>query len=442
MTSYFCEWAWLGGDIATADVLIDVQGDRITDVSAGATRPADATFLSGLTLPGLANAHSHAFHRALRGRTHADGGTFWTWRDRMYELARTLDPQQYLDLATAVFGEMVMAGVTCVGEFHYLHHAAGGVGYSDPNEMSSALLEAASRAGLRMTLLDTCYLEGAPGRPLNDVQQRFSDGSVEAWCERVEQLSVPMHARLGAAVHSVRAVPPPAIADLAVWTSARDAVLHAHVSEQPAENQQCIAAYGGTPAEVLQRSGAITHRFTAVHATHLTEHDHVLLGAAAVCLCPTTERDLADGVGAAAAMRRAGTQLCVGSDSHAVIDLFEEARAIELDERLVGLERGVHRAEYLLEAATVNGHRSLGWHDAGRIAEGYRADLVTLRLDTVRMAGVSPDTMPAMAVYAGSACDVWHVVSDGRVVVDEGRHCSLNVAAALDTAIAAVWSHR
>lgn len=441
MTSFFCEWAWLGGDSASANVLVDIVDGRIERVSIDTVPPAGATVLVGLTLPGLANAHSHAFHRALRGRTHAGGGTFWTWRDQMYELARTLDPQRYLQLATAVFGEMAMAGITCVGEFHYLHHADGGAAYHDPNEMSLALIEAAARAGIRITLLDTCYLEGGPGRSVNEVQQRFSDRSVERWRNRVESLVVPEHARVGAAVHSVRAVPPAAIADIAAWASERKAVLHAHVSEQPAENEQCREAYGCTPTELLQQSGAINDRFTAVHATHLTDHDAALLGASTVCLCPTTERDLADGVGNATALRRAGTQLCVGSDSHAVIDLFEEVRAIELDERLVRLERGGHRADQLLDAATVLGHRSLGWVDAGRIAEGYRADLVTLRLDTVRMAGVGAMHMPAMAVFAGVAADIHHVVVDGRVVVADGQHRGFDVPAALATSIASVWSH-
>lgn len=442
MTTYLCEWAWLGGESATPDVLIEVVGDRIDRVVVGGQPPADATRLGGFTVPGLANAHSHAFHRALRGRTHAGGGTFWTWRDQMYQLADTLHPDRYLDLATAVFGEMAMSGITSVGEFHYLHHAPGGARYAQANEMSHAMVEAAARAGVRITLLDTCYLEGGPGRALNEVQMRFSDTTVDAWCERVDALHVPPHARLGAAVHSVRAVPPPAIAVVAAWAAERNTVLHAHVSEQPAENEQCLTMYGASPTEVLHRAGAVTDRFTAVHATHLSDHDLTLLGSSTVCLCPTTERDLADGVGDALAMRRAGTPLCVGSDSHAVIDLFEEVRAIELDERLIRLERGGHRADQLLDAATVAGHRSLGWLDAGRIAEGFRADLVTVRLDTVRMAGATADTLPAMVVYAGAASDVHHVVSDGRVVVADGRHCSLDVPAALQRAIDAVWGGR
>jgi cytosine/adenosine deaminase-related metal-dependent hydrolase len=180
---------------------------------------------------------------------------------------------------------------------------------------------------------------------------------------------------------------------------------------------------------LLAREGVLDGDFTAVHATHLTDADMALLGAfeAHIALCPTTERDLADGVGPAAALKAANAQLCVGSDSHAVIDLFEEVRAIELDERLVTLQRGRHRALSLLEAATVNGHRSLGWSDAGRLMEGYRADFVTVRTDSVRTAGAALGSMVEMAVYAASAADVAHVVCDGNVVVSEGRHRSIDV---------------
>jgi formiminoglutamate deiminase len=261
------------------------------------------------------------------------------------------------------------------------------------------------------------------------LQQRFSDGSFDAWAERAAATATPAHARLGAAAHSVRAVPPAELHAMGAWCREHSTVLHAHVSEQPAENEQCLAAYGLTPVGLLAREGVLDGDFTAVHATHLTDADMALLGAfeAHIALCPTTERDLADGVGPAAALKAANAQLCVGSDSHAVIDLFEEVRAIELDERLVTLQRGRHRPLSLLEAATVNGHRSLGWSDAGRLMEGYRADFVTVRTDSVRTAGAALGSMVEMAVYAASAADVAHVVCDGNVVVSEGRHRSIDV---------------
>ena len=181
----WCEWAWLGGPQAEAGVVLEVEGERITAVTTGIDRPpAGAERLAGLTLPGLVNAHSHAFHRALRSRTQAGRGSFWTWRDQMYRLAAALTPDAYRRLATATFAEMALAGITTVGEFHYLHHAAGGTPYAEPNAMGAALIEAAAAAGIRLTLLDTCYLHGGIGQRPNDVQRRFSDGTAKEWAER------------------------------------------------------------------------------------------------------------------------------------------------------------------------------------------------------------------------------------------------------------------
>jgi formiminoglutamate deiminase len=443
---FWCELAWLGGDTATADVLVDVDGDRITAVTAGVPCPPDAVRLAGLTLPGMANAHSHAFHRALRGRTHAGTGSFWTWRDQMYRVASRLTPDTYFQLARATYAEMALAGITAVGEFHYLHHGPGGVPYDDPNAMSAALVTAAAEAGVRIMLLDTCYLHGGIGVAPNEVQQRFSDGDTDGWRTRVDRFAGfdPASARLGAAVHSVRAVDPASMAVVAEWAAGRDAPLHAHVSEQVAENQQCIEAHGTTPTHLLADHGVLSDRFTAVHATHLTDDDIARLGAhrCSICMCPTTERDLADGIGPARRLRDAGASITLGSDSHAVIDLFEEARAVELDERLATQVRGQHTASQLLTAATVDGHRSIGWADAGAIVVGGLADLVSVRLDSVRTAGSTPHTALAAAVFAASAADVHHVVSGGRVVVRDGQHVSLDVAAELARTIAAVQEDR
>src|SRR4051812_3972446 len=190
---FHSDFAWLGGDSVAADVLIDVDGSRIAAVHVGAGAPEGAVRLRGLTLPGLANAHSHAFHRALRGRTHRGGGTFWTWREDMYAVAEALDPDAYRALARAVFGEMALAGVTGVGEFHYLHHGPGGARYDDPNAMGHALIEAAQEAGIRITLLDTCYLASGFGTPPEGVQERFSDGDASTWAERASALREEPH---------------------------------------------------------------------------------------------------------------------------------------------------------------------------------------------------------------------------------------------------------
>jgi formiminoglutamate deiminase len=358
----------------------------------------------------------------------------------MYSVAAALDPDSYLELARASYGEMVLSGVTAVGEFHYVHHGRGGTPYDDPNAMGEALLTAATEAGLRITLLDTCYLHGGISIQPDDVQRRFADGDVEAWAGRVSSLAARDGARIGAAIHSVRSVDPAAVEVVAGWASAAGAPLHAHVSEQPAENEQCLAAFGRTPTAVLGDHGALSQRFTAVHATHATAADVGLLGQhrCFACLCPTTERDLADGIGPSSALVAAGARLTLGSDSHAIVDLFEEARAVELDERLRTGRRGTHSPGTLLAAATTEGHISLGWPEAGRLAAGALADFMTIRLDSVRLAGTTAADAVAAVVFAGAATDVHHLVMGGEVVVAEGRHRRLDVAAELARAIGAL----
>ncbi len=442
MRAWHAELAWLGPERGVAErVLVEVEGERIAAVTEGVDPPAGATRLAGITVPGLANGHSHAFHRALRGRTHRGRGDFWSWRDLMYQVAAVLDPDRYLELATATYAEMALAGITAVGEFHYLHHDPAGRPYADPNRMGEALAEAAGRAGIRLTLLDTCYLRaGLDGRPLAGVQVRFGDGDADRWAERAGALHDRPGLRVGAAVHSVRAVDPAAMATVAAWAAARDAPLHLHLSEQRAENEACLAATGRTPAALASSAGVLGPRTTAVHATHLTGEDVARLGATGTtaCFCPTTERDLADGIGPARALADAGSPLCLGSDSHAVIDLFEEARAVELDERLATERRGHHRPADLLAAATGSGMDALGW-DAGRLAPGRLADLVTVRLDSVRLAGARPADAVDHLVFAATAADVTSVVASGRQVVADGHHLLVgDVAAALGRAIAAL----
>jgi formiminoglutamate deiminase len=439
---YWSELAWLGGERAEAGVSIEVEEGRIAAVESGVDGPAPgARLLEGLTIPGLANAHSHAFQRALRGRTQHGTGSFWTWREQMYRLAERIEPDTYFALARATYAEMALAGVTTVGEFHYLHHVPGGARYDDPNELGRVLIAAAAEAGIRITLLDACYLHGGIGAPAEGAQLRFSDGSAEAWAERVDDLGEDGDsARVGAAIHSMRAVDPDSAAVVASWARDRGRPLHAHVSEQPAENAACVDAYGGTPTALLAGAGALDASFTAVHATHLEDADVAALGGAGACccVCPTTERDLADGIGAMRPLEDAGASLSLGSDSHAVIDLFEEARAVELDERLATLERGRHTAAGLLGAATHGGHAALGWADAGRIEPGARADLVTVGLDSVRLVGTAPETALESVVFAAIAADVRHVVIDGKTVVADGRHATLDVAHELDEAVRSV----
>lgn len=432
---WFAEHAVLPTGLAHA-VVFDVVDGRFTAVTPGVAA-GDAHRLPGVVLPGFANAHSHAFHRALRGRTHGGAGTFWTWREAMYAVAARLDPDSYLALARATYAEMALAGITSVGEFHYLHHGPGGTPYSDPNAMAEALRQAARDAGVRLTLLDTCYLAGglaATGHTvLSGPQLRFGDGNAEQWASRVAGLKPSDAMTVGAAIHSVRAVPRTQFATIA--DAAIQRPLHVHLSEQPAENDACTAFYGCTPAALLDWAGMLGPDTTAVHATHLTAADIALLGSSrtTACLCPTTERDLADGIGPARALRDAGCRLSLGTDQHALTDLLEEARALEMHERLASHQRGRFRLDQLIAALT--NHDSLGWPDAGRLAVGARADLVALRLDTVRAAGSAPDQV----LLTAAATDIDTVIVDGTIAVQDGQHRLGDIAALLDAAIRPLW---
>ena len=424
---YWAARALLADGVATG-VGFECDGDgRLVSVRAGVESvPSGVTILGGpdgLVIPGLVDAHSHAFHRALRGR--AAGGDFWAWRAGMYELVERLGPESLLALTTAAFGELLLAGVTTVHEFHYLHQPAG---------MDDAVCEAARRAGVRLVLLDTCYLRaGFTDRELDAVQRRFCDGDVEGWAARAARVAeANPDVTVGAAVHSVRAVDPASMEVVADWARARDVPLHLHLSEQPAENEACLAATGRTPTQLAYDHVVLGATTTAVHCTHVTERDIEILGTGgtAVCLCPTTERDLADGIGPAAALAAAGCDLSLGTDAHAVVDLFEEARAVELNERLATGRRGHHLPTALVAAATAG----------ATLERGAPADLCAVRLDGVRLAGFDPDDPVPMLVAAATAADVTDVVVAGRHVVRDGVHASLDVASELRAAIAPIWA--
>ncbi|MFH8759924.1 formimidoylglutamate deiminase [Streptomyces atroolivaceus] len=442
--TYWMSHAWLGTHVEPG-VLLDVAGGRIAGVRTGIdTPPPGATPLHGLTVPGLANTHSHAFHRALRSTVQVGSGTFWTWRELMYRTASRLTPDTYYDLARATYAEMALAGITAVGEFHYLHHAPGGTPYDDPNAMGEALIAAAAEAGIRITLLDTAYLAAGFGEKPSRHQLRFSDTTADAWAERASLLKGDDDlVVIGAAIHSVRAVPAGQLATVARWAQERAVPLHVHLSEQTAENDACLAAHGRTPARLLADHGVLGPHTTGIHNTHLTAEDIELLGTSrtGTCMCPTTERDLADGIGPATALQGAGSPLSLGSDSHAVIDLFEEARAMELNERLRTHVRGHWTAAALLRAASAEGHAALGRPDAGVLEPGAPADLATVALDSVRTAGPLPRLAAETAVFAATAADVRHTVVAGRHIVRDGRHTRIeDVPGALASAVAALYA--
>ena len=433
MTAWHAALAWTGGPDLVPDVLlvVDDASGRLVEVSPGVSTAPDADRLDGIVLPGLIDGHSHAFHRALRGR--ATGADFWGWRAQMYDLAARIDPDLTHDLARATFGEMALAGITEVHEFHYLHHDPAGRPYSDPNVMSHALAHAAAEVGVRLVLVDTCYLRaGFDDTPLDPVQRRFSDGSVDAWAARLDAFTPPAGAQVAAGAHSVRALSEPDLTAVAAEARRRGLPIHLHLSEQQRENDDCRAATGRSPTALAVDCGVLGSDTTAVHAIHLTDDDVACLGAArtTVCACPTTERDLGDGVVPAGALAAAGCALRVGSDSQAAIDLFEDARAIEAHERLVTGRRGLHAPVDLLAAATA----STG------LRPGDLADLCVVDADSVRLAGLTHSGGVAHVLAAASAGDVTDVFVGGRAIVRDRAHVTLDVAADLRSAVRRVWS--
>jgi formiminoglutamate deiminase len=425
MTTFWAARAWVG-DAVASDVRITASDGLITAVEIGRTPDAGDHRLDGLVLPGAVNAHSHAFHRLLRGRTHGDGGSFWTWRELMYREAGRLDPVSYERVATAVYAEMVAAGWTSVAEFHYVHHAPDARPYDPPHAMERALARAARATGIRLTLLDTCYLSSGFGSPLEPAQRRFGDAGASAWLARVSSLRSDLgdeypEVIVGAAVHSVRAVPVDALERIGAEL---DPVipLHVHLSEQPAENAACLAATGLTPTALLGRSGLLSPRLSAVHATHLTDEDIAALGAAGatIVMCPTTEADLGDGVGPARQLADAGARIALGTDQHAVIDPLLEARALEHGERLASGRRGRFSPGELVVALTRGGAAAIG-RDLGALAVGQPCDLVVVDENSARTAGGDPDQL----VLTATASDVGRVIIGGRTRAAAGGHADL-----------------
>lgn len=439
MTVFRCRAAWLpAGPIGPVDIATD--GGVITAVTPLDAAVLDATVadtlrgtavevLDGMVFPGFADAHSHVFHRALRGRTHAqlDGrpGDFFTWREQMYAVAARLDADLLHRLAVATYAELLCAGYTAVGEFHYLHHQPDGSRYPNPNQLGLRIAAAADEVGIGLTLLDTLYLTGGFGAELTERQRRFSDGSAVAWSRRVRELRTELppgrHAgiRAGVAAHSVRAVPTGDLRTVADLAADWDCPLHLHLSEQPQENRASLEATGRTPTELVAAAGALGPSTSVVHATHLTDGDVRLLGEHGVIavICPTTEADLADGLPDLGALQHAGVRLACGGDQQVVVDPFAQARLLEYGERLRTHRRGNLAPARLVAAATEQSHRSIG-SAGGRLEVGAPADLVCVRTDSVRTAGALPQEL----VMAAGSPDVTSVVVGGQVLVRNGIH--------------------
>ena len=416
-------------------------------------------------LPGMVNAHSHAFQRVLRGRTEYRTGhqedSFWTWREMMYSAATRLSPEDIYDASRMAFLEMALSGISTVGEFHYLHHAPDGRPYDDPNLLAKEVIRAANDVGLRIALLGVAYARSGFQAEVNPRQVRFIEQDPESYLKNLESLISDLGAGevsedsstgvalpygrasdtawVGLAPHSVRAVPLDYLRAVIGYARERDLKTHMHVAEQPAEVSACVEEYGRTPIALLESEGLLSPRFTAVHAIHVTPKAiaSVAKSGAVICACPTTERNLGDGVVPANEYQKHGVSICLGTDSHAQIDLLEDARELEYHLRLQKLERAVlslrspdnaltHGAasdttRYLFDCATINGAQSIG-ASGGTLASGKPADFFTVDLDDPSIAGASPDDLLTGIVFTLSRGAVREVVIGGKPIVSEGRH--------------------
>ncbi|HSS20749.1 MAG TPA: formimidoylglutamate deiminase [Pyrinomonadaceae bacterium] len=404
--------------------------------------------LSGRALlPGLVNAHSHAFQRVIRGRTEYrtanEKDSFWTWREMMYSAAERLTPEDIYDASRMAFLEMALTGITAVGEFHYLHHALDGKPYDDPNLLAAEVVRAARDVGLRIALLRVAYARSGYEKDLNPQQRRFIETDPETYLKNLHQLRADLRrdygdelAWVGIAPHSVRAVPLGYLKKVISDASTQQLPVHMHVAEQPAEVSACIEEYGRSPVALLATEGLLDERFTAVHAIHVTPKSvHMLAETnATVCACPTTERNLGDGIVPVDSYFAEGVRVSLGSDSHVQMDLLEDARELEYHLRLQKLERVVlgpssdkpeavtsALAARLFECATANGARSIK-ASSGALETGQAADFFTVDLDDPSIAGTSQDELLSAIVFSSSRTAVKDVVVGGKRIIEAGRH--------------------
>lgn len=405
-----------------ANMIISISDDGYIvsihqrDLGAQFIAPSEIFVLPGIALlPGFVNAHSHVFQRALRGHTHrplSRHDTFWTWRRAMYAEAQRLDPDLLYEGALLTYREMLAAGYTSVGEFHYVHHQPGGQPYANPNVMSEAVLQAGREAGIRVVLLMTAYAQSSFNQPPEEGQRRFCDASVDAYLARVEALRIT-GVPIGLAPHSVRAVPEDWFRAIAEYSHVHLLPLHVHADEQRAEIEQCQAAYGCTPIELLDRFDALGAKTTIVHATHASAAEIALLAqyGCTVCICPTTEGDLGDGIAPYVELLAAQIPLAIGSDSNTRLDPIEELRWAEYSARMRYQRRRVLVAGEmaspglsLLEYGTRRGAAALGL-ETGVIAPGMLADFVAVNLNHPSLAGWNAEDFLDV-LFFGASSDV------------------------------------
>ena len=412
-------------------IVVDSEG-TIVKIIASNEAPNAVRLTGKALLPGLVNAHSHAFQRVIRGRTEERSqhstDSFWTWREQMYAAANRLEPEDFYNVARMAFLEMALTGITAVGEFHYVHHSPDGTPYSDPNLLAREVIRAARDVGIRIALLRVAYARAGYEKEANPQQVRFIEDSPDTYLKHCEQLlSAPeLHdgmAWAGIAPHSVRAVPLPYLKTIVAFASEHELPVHMHVAEQPAEVSACIEEYGRSPVALLETEGLLSARFTAVHAIHVTPKaiGAIARAGAMVCACPTTERNLGDGIVPVDAYFNAGVRVSLGTDSQAQIDLLEDARELEYHLRLQKMERSILAPRDLFDCATTSGAKSIGF-GGGRLAPGAPADFFTVDLDDPSIAGSSTDDLLANIVFSLSRSAVRDVVVGGKRIVEDGRH--------------------
>jgi formimidoylglutamate deiminase len=438
-TLYRPELLYVDGGFVTGGELLVGESGVILDADEDSTDAVVVEMPGKALLPGFVNAHSHSFQRLIRGKAESravSGRDFWSWRGTMYHAASSLGPQEVYDVARMAFLEMVLAGTTTVGEFHYLHNAPGGGAYDDPNVLAKQVIAAAVSVGLRIVLLRTAYLRAGFELPPDAGQQRFyetGEGFLANMDALVREVEADGAVSFGVAPHSLRAVPLRELRELAEWTRARRLPLHMHVAEQVGENEACLREYGATPVALLARERLLGPDFTAVHAVHVTAEEIAMMAEVGmtVCSCPTTERNLGDGIFRADEVMRAGVPVALGSDSQAQIDSLEDARELEYHLRLQQQKRAVldpvderaggTLAGRLFDCATVHGARSLGV-GGGALRGGESADFLTVDLKDVSVAGGGAADLLPMVVFGMDRSAVCDVVVRGRMVVPDGRH--------------------
>ena len=395
-------------------------------------------------LPGLVNAHSHAFQRVIRGRTEYrtrnEKDSFWTWREMMYSAATRLTPEDIYDASRMAFLEMALSGITAVGEFHYIHNQPDGTSYDDPNLLAKDVVRAARDVGLRIALLRVAYARSGFQSEPNPRQARFIEADPDIYLNRVTTLRKDLaeqagQAWVGVAPHSVRATPLNYLKEVVRFGNEQGLPIHMHVAEQPAEVSACIEEYGRSPVALLETEGLLSKRFTGVHVIHITPKAARMLGQARamVCACPTTERNLGDGIVPVDTLFRESVRVSLGTDSQIQIDLLEDARELEYHLRLQKMERVVladqdragrsDLASKLLDCATINGAQSIS-APSGGLESGMPADFFTVDLDDPSTAGASQDDLLPSIVFSLSRSAVRDVVVGGKRIVEDGRHAA------------------